>query len=61
MAGRIRSVPFEFVVRDFDFRPDVDVRPAARFIGPVISNDRVGFAVSDMDFISPVGIGLAAT
>jgi hypothetical protein len=53
MAGRIRFVPLEFVVRDFNFRSDVDVRPAARFVGPIIGDYRVGFAVSDVDFIRP--------
>jgi hypothetical protein len=61
MAGRIRFVPLEFIIRDFNFRSDVDVRPAARFVGPIIGDYRVGFAISDMDFISPVGVGFAAT
>jgi hypothetical protein len=61
MAGRIRFVPLEFIIRDFNFRSDVDVRPAARFVGPIIGDYRVGFSVSDMDFISPVGVGFAAT
>ena len=36
VAGGIRFVPFEFVVRNFDFRSEVDVGPAARFVGPII-------------------------
>jgi hypothetical protein len=35
--------------------------PAARLVSPVIGDGRVGFAVSDMNFISPIGVGLAAT
>jgi hypothetical protein len=61
VTGWIRFVPFEFVVRNFDFRSDVDVRPAARFVGPIIGDCRVGFAVSDMDVICPVSVGLTAT
>jgi hypothetical protein len=34
VAGWIRFVPFEFVVRDFNFGSDVDMRPAARLVGP---------------------------
>src|SRR5450631_1645456 len=60
VTGRIRFVPFEFVVRDFDLGSDVDVRPAARRVIPVIGDPRVGLAVSDMDFICPVGVGFAA-
>jgi hypothetical protein len=60
-AGWIRFVPFEFVVRDFDFRSDIDVRSAERFVGPVIGDYRVGFAISDMDFICPIGVGFSAT
>jgi hypothetical protein len=52
-AGWIRFVPFEFVVRDFDFRSDVDARPVARLIGAIIGDYRIGFAISDMDFIRP--------
>jgi hypothetical protein len=61
VTGWIRPVPLEFVVRNFNLRSDLDVRPAARFVGPVIGDCGVGFAVSDMDFISPVGVGFAAT
>src|SRR5712691_10101235 len=61
VTGWIRSVPFELVVRDFYFRSDLDVRPAARFVGPVVGDLRVGLAVPDMDFIGPVGVGFAAT
>jgi hypothetical protein len=60
VPGRIRFVPFEFVVGDFDFGSDVDVGPATRLVGPIVSHDRVGFAVPDMDFVSPIGIGFAA-
>src|SRR3979490_1916820 len=60
VTGWIGFVPLEFVIRDFNFRSDVDVRPAARVVGPVVGDYRVGFAVSDMDFISPVGVGFAA-
>jgi hypothetical protein len=58
VAGGIRSVPFEFVVRDFDFRAVVDVSPAERFIRPVIRDAHVGLAVSDKDFIGPVSVCL---
>jgi hypothetical protein len=60
VTGWIGFVPLEFVIRDFNFRSDVDVRPAARVVGPVVGDYRVGFAVSDMDFISPVRVGFAA-
>ncbi len=60
VTGWIGFVPLEFVIGDFNFRSDVDVRPAARLVGPVIGDYRVGFAVSDMDFISPVRVGFAA-
>jgi hypothetical protein len=46
VAGWIRFVPFEFVVRDFDFCSDVDVRPEERPIGAIIGDYRVGSAVS---------------
>ena len=45
MAGRIRFVPFEFVVRNFNFRSDVDVRAAARPVRPVIGDDRPAAAI----------------
>src|SRR5882724_5554655 len=61
VTGWIRSVPFELVVRDFYFRSDLDVRPAARFVGPVVGDLHIGLAVPDMDFIGPVGVGFAAT
>jgi hypothetical protein len=61
VAGRIRPVPFEFVVRNFDHRSDIDVRPTARFVGPVIGDCHVGLAVFDVDFIRPVGVRFAAT
>src|SRR6266704_1072722 len=61
VTGCIRSVPFELVVRDFYFRSDLDVRPAARFVGPVVGDLHIGLAVPDMDFICPVGVGFAAT
>ena len=60
VTGRIRSIPFELMIRDFDFRSVADVTPAERFIGPLIGDPRVGLAVPDMDFIGPVGVGLAA-
>jgi hypothetical protein len=60
VAGGIRSIPFELVVRDFDFRSVGDVRPAERFVGPIVIDGRVSFAVSDMDFIGPIGISFAA-
>jgi hypothetical protein len=37
------------------------VRPAQRFVGPVISDCHIGFAVPDMDTISLIGVGFAAT
>jgi len=60
VTGWIGFVPLEFVIRDFNFRSDVDVRPAARLVGPVVGDYRVGFTVFDMDFISPVRVGFAA-
>src|SRR5882724_3842261 len=60
VAGWIRAVPFQLVMGDLDFRSDVDVRPAARFVRPVIGNGRVGLAVPDMDLVGPVSVGLAA-
>jgi hypothetical protein len=45
VTGRIRFVPFEFVVRNFNLRSDLDMRTAARLVRPVIGDDRVGLAV----------------
>lgn len=59
-TGGIRFIPFEFVVQDFDFRSALDVKPTERFIGPIIGDGRVGIAVSDMDFVGPIGISFAA-
>ena len=61
MACWIAFVPLELVVWNFNFRSDVEVRPAQRFVGPVISDCHIGFAVPDMDTISPIGVGFAAT
>ena len=36
VTGGVRSIPFEFVVRDFDFGSVLEVRPAERFVGPII-------------------------
>jgi len=52
-------VPFRLVMGDLDFRSDVDVRPAARFVRPVIGNGRVGLAVLHGSQ-SPSKLGLAA-
>src|SRR5712671_1290835 len=30
VTGRVRSIPLQFMVRDFDFRSDGDVRPLQR-------------------------------
>jgi hypothetical protein len=61
VTGWIGLVPFEFIVRNFNLRSGLDVRPAARLVGPVVGDDRVGFAFPDMDFISPIGVGFTAT
>jgi hypothetical protein len=61
VSGRIASVPFEFVVWNLDFRSDIDVRPLERFVGSIIRDGGVGLAVSDMDLIGPIRVGLAAT
>src|SRR3977135_4370380 len=34
VTGRIRFIPFEFIVRDFDLRSDITGRPPARLFGP---------------------------
>ena len=60
VTGGIRSVPIEFVVRDFDFRSVVDVSPPERFIRPVVRDAHVGLAVPDVDFIGPVGVCFTA-
>jgi hypothetical protein len=57
----IASVPLELVVWNFNFRSDLDVRPLERFVRAIIRYCGEGPAVSDMDFISPIGVGLAAT
>jgi hypothetical protein len=56
VTGGIRFIPFEFMIRDFDFRSVADVRPAERPIGPIIGDARIGLAVPDMDFIGPIGV-----
>jgi len=60
VTGRIRSIPLQFMVRDFDLRSDGDVRPLQRPVRPVIGDGREGFPASDVDFIGPVCIGFAA-
>src|ERR1700684_2562983 len=54
MPGRIRAVPFELVVGDFNFGSDIDMRPLTRLVRPVVGNDGVGLAASDADFVRPI-------
>jgi hypothetical protein len=61
MSCRIRFVPFELVVWDFDFSSDIDVRTSARFVGPVVGDGRVRLPILDVNLIRPIGIRLAAT
>jgi hypothetical protein len=56
----IALVPLEFVVRDFNFRSAIDVRPLQRFVRAIVRDGDEGPALSNMDFIGPIGIGLAA-
>src|SRR3954468_24253098 len=46
VPGRIRLVPFQLVIRDFDFRSDVDMRPAARAVRPGVGGGPVGLVAS---------------
>ena len=57
----IRFVPFQFVVRDLDLGPDVDMRTMPRLVRPIVGDLGVGLAVAHMDLIGPIGVGLAAT
>src|SRR5712671_1953010 len=43
VTGRVRSIPLQFMVRDFDSRSDGDVRPLRRRVRPVIGDGREGF------------------
>ena len=61
VACRIAIVPFEFAVWNFNFRSDIDMRPAQWLVRSIVCYCRVGLAVPDMDFISPIGVGFAAT
>ena len=61
VAGWITAVPFEFVDGNFNFRADIDMGPAQLFVRPIVCYDHVGLAISDMDFIGPIGVGFAAT
>jgi len=61
VTGGIRLIPFEFVVWNLNLGSDVDMRPSARFVRPIIGNGGVGLAASDMDFVGPVGVGFSAT
>jgi hypothetical protein len=61
MSGRIRFIPFEFIVRDFDLSSDIDVRSPPWLIGPVVGDGRVGLAAFDMNFVCPISVRLAAT
>src|SRR5260370_37607964 len=60
VPGRIRFVPFELVVRNLDFRSDVDMRPTARLVRPIVRDGRVGLSVPDVNLVGPIGIGFAA-
>jgi len=53
----IRFVPFQFVVRDLDLGPDVDMRTMPRLVRPIVSDLGVGLAVAHMDLIGPIGVG----
>src|SRR5450631_4445923 len=59
MPGRIGFVPFELVVWNLDLRSDVNMRPAARFVRTVVGDHSIGLAVANMDFVRPIGVGLA--
>lgn len=61
VSSRIGFIPFELVVGDFDFRSAIDMRPPPWLIGPIVRYDGVSPAVPDVNFIRPIGIGLAAT
>ena len=63
VAGWIRLVPFELVGWDFNLRSDRHVRPAARFVGPVIGDaaERFVLARAVIIVIAPVGVGFTAT
>jgi len=60
VAGWIRFVPLEFVVRDLDLGAYVDMRPVPRLVRPIVGDGGVGLAVPYMDLIGPIGVGLAA-
>src|SRR5258706_1530529 len=57
----IRFVPLEFVVRDLDLGPDVDMRTMPRLVRSIVGDGGVGLALAHMDLIGPIGVGLAAT
>jgi hypothetical protein len=61
MSCRIRFIPLELVVWDFDFSSDVDVRTSARLIGPVVGDGRVRLSIFDVNLVCPIGVRLAAT
>jgi hypothetical protein len=60
VAGWIRFVPLEFVVRDLDLGAYVDMRPLPRLVRPIVGDGGVGLAVPYMELIGPIGVGLAA-
>src|ERR1700722_9064278 len=61
VPGGIAFIPFELVVRDFNFSPDIDMRTHAGSIRTVIGDGRIGLAVADVDFIGEVSVSLTAT
>src|ERR1700744_4938968 len=61
VPSRIRPVPFELVVGDFDFSADIDMRPLAWFVRPVVGDGGVGLAAPDVNFVRPISIRLATT
>jgi hypothetical protein len=50
VTSGIRFIPFEFAVRNFDLRSDLDMRPSARLVGPIIGDGCAGLALPDNGF-----------
>ena len=61
VSGRIRFIPLELVVWNFEFCSDIDMGTPVRFIRLIVGYDGVGPAVIDVNLVRPIRIGLATT
>src|SRR3954464_1651878 len=54
-------IPLQLALGDLDLGADVEVGAIALLVGPFIGDDGVGLSVADVNLVSEIGIGFAAT